>query len=445
LAETVPTAEPVAAAAPDLKEDASAHPKATSMGGRAARRMLAAFTYRDFRVQWIGACSSAIGTWMQIVAQNWLVLSLTNSTFYLGLDAFLQQLPIILFTLIGGVFADRYDKRKTLMASQYIQMATSGTLTVLMYLHVVQIWHILALSFVTGVAQSFGGPAYQTLLPQLVDKKDLPNAVALNSIQFNLARVLGPLFFAATLAVFIKTGYSEPQAMNAAFALNSASFLIVVYTLSLLHVKHVPTVHTKRMREELEGGLNYVRHHDSLVALIVLAAMTTFLGFAILTFLPAFARSVFHADASTYSRLMAFSGAGSICGALVVAWLGKFKRMGLTALLMQAIYGTLIFAFSRSHMLWLSEILLFFTGAALMMVFSTVTSLVQLIAPDNMRGRVMSIYMVAFRGGMPIGSLASGYFATFIGAPMVIGINGVLLVIVAIYFLVIRSHGVREA
>ncbi|HEV8235686.1 MAG TPA: MFS transporter [Gemmatimonadaceae bacterium] len=445
MAETVPTAEPVAAAAPDLKEDASAHPKATSMGGRAARRMLAAFTYRDFRVQWIGACSSAIGTWMQIVAQNWLVLSLTNSTFYLGLDAFLQQLPIILFTLIGGVFADRYDKRKTLMASQYIQMATSGTLAVLMYLQVVQIWHILALSFVTGVAQSFGGPAYQTLLPQLVDKKDLPNAVALNSIQFNLARVLGPLLFAATLAVFTKTGYSEPQAMNAAFALNSASFLIVVYTLSLLHVKHIPTVHTKRMREELEGGLNYVRHHDSLVALIVLAAMTTFLGFAILTFLPAFARSVFHADASTYSRLMAFSGAGSICGALVVAWLGKFKRMGLTALLMQAIYGTLIFAFSRSHMLWLSEILLFFTGAALMMVFSTVTSLVQLIAPDNMRGRVMSIYMVAFRGGMPLGSLASGYFATFIGAPMVIGINGVLLVIVAFYFLAIRSHGVREA
>src|SRR4029077_19146261 len=148
--------------------------------------------------------------------------------------------------LIGGVFADRYDKRKTLMTSQYIQMATSGTLAVLMYLQVVQIWHILVLSFITGVAQSFGAPAYQTLLPQLVDKKDLPNAVALNSIQFNLARVLGPLFIAATLAVFIKTGYSEPQAMNAAFALNSASFLIVVYTLSLLHVKHVPTVHTKR-------------------------------------------------------------------------------------------------------------------------------------------------------------------------------------------------------
>src|SRR5438046_9737856 len=135
--------------------------------------MLAAFTYRDFRVQWLGACTSSIGTWMQIVAQNWLVLSLTNSAFFLGLDAFLQQLPIILFTLIGGVFADRYDRRRTLLASQYIQMATSGTLAVLMYLHVVQIWHILALSFVTRLAQSFGGPAYQTLLPQLVDTQDL--------------------------------------------------------------------------------------------------------------------------------------------------------------------------------------------------------------------------------------------------------------------------------
>ena len=143
--------------------------------------------------------------------------------------------------------------------------------------------------------------------------------------------------------------------------------------------------------------------------------------------------------------LMAASGTGSVLGALVVAWLGKFKRMGLTALLMQAVYGVLIVAFASSHTLWLSAILLFFTGAALMMVFSTVTSLVQLIAPNEMRGRVMSIYMVAFRGGMPLGSLLSGYFATFIGSPMVIGINGVLLVLVAIYFLIIRSHGVREA
>jgi predicted MFS family arabinose efflux permease len=312
-----------------------------------------------------------------------------------------------------------------------------------MYLQVVQIWHILLLSFTTGMAQAFGGPAYQSLIPSLVDKKDLPNAVALNSIQFNVARVLGPLLFGATLVVFARWGYSEPQAMNACFFLNALSFLVVIYALMSLHVKHIPLTTTTSMRDELQSGLSYVRHHDGLVALIVLAAATTFLGFAVLTFLPIFAQNVFHEGAGTYSHLMAFSGAGSVLGALVIAWLGKFRRMGLTALLVQAIYGMLILAFAMSRVLWLSDILLFLTGAALMVVFSTVTSLIQLIAPNEMRGRVMSIYMVAFRGGMPLGSLASGYFATWIGAPAVIAINGVLLVAVAAYFLV-RSQIVRE-
>ena len=404
--------------------------------------MLAAFTYRDFRVQWFGACSSSIGTWTQLSAQNWMVLSLTGSAFFLGLDAFLQQLPIMLFTLIGGVLADRRDRRRTLLTSQYIQMATAATLALLVFFGVVQIWHILLLSFTTGLAQAFGGPAYQALIPSLVDKKDLPNAVALNSIQFNVARVLGPLVFGVTIAAFAKWGFTDAQGMAACFALNAASFLIVIWALMSLHVKHIPTVSTGSMRHEMGIGLSYVRNHGSLVALIVLAATTTFLGFAVLTFLPLFTKSVFNEGAETYSHLLAFSGAGSVVGALVIAWLGKFKRMGLTALIVQAVYGLLILGFAASHVLWVSEILLFLTGAALMVVFSTVTSLIQLIAPNEMRGRVMSIYMVAFRGGMPLGSLVSGYIATFIGAPMVIGINGVLLVVVALYFLA-RSHGVR--
>jgi MFS family permease len=416
----------------------------TSFSERAARRTLAAFTYRDFRVQWFGACTSSIGTWTQTTAQNWMVLSLTGSAFFLGLDAFLQQLPIMLFTLIGGVLADRRDRRRTLLTSQYIQMSTAICLAALVYLDVVQIWHILLLSFITGLAQAFGGPAYQALIPSLVDKKDLPNAVALNSIQFNVARVLGPLAFGATIAVFAKWGFSDPKAMAACFLLNAVSFLVVIWALMSLHVKHIPTTGTHRMMDELKIGLSYVRDQGSLVALIVLAAATTFLGFAVLTFLPLFARSVFHEGASTYSHLLAFSGAGSVVGALVIAWLGKFKRMGLTALLVQAVYGLLILGFAMSRVLWLSELLLFLTGAALMMVFSTVTSLIQLIAPNEMRGRVMSIYMVAFRGGMPLGSLVSGYLATTLGAPVVIGINGLLLVVVAGYFLVF-SPGVREA
>jgi MFS family permease len=437
LADTVPV--------PPIQADAAPMPDATGLlfGSKALHRMLAAFTYRDFRVQWFGACTSSIGTWMQIVAQNWLVLSLTDSAFFLGLDAFLQQLPIMLFTLIGGVLADRYDRRRTLLASQYVQMSTSATLALLMFFQAVQIWHILVLSFITGLAQAFGGPAYQSLVPTLVAKKDLPNAVALNSIQFNVARVIGPTLFGATLVAFRANGWDEPQAMNAAFALNAMSFLVVIYTLMALRVKHLAPAKSGSMRDEMTSGLSYVRHHGDLVALIVLAAATTFLGFAVLTFLPLFAQRIFHEGATTYSQLMAWSGAGSIVGALIVAWLGKFPRMGATSLLVQMVYGVLIIAFAMSRVIWLSEVLLFLTGAALMVVFSTVTSLVQLIAPNEMRGRVMSIYMLAFRGGMPLGSLVSGFFATYIGAPLVIAVNGALLIVVAVYFLV-RSHGVRE-
>src|SRR5437764_3308392 len=297
------------------------------LGSRTLGRMLAAFTYRDFRVQWFGACTSSIGTWTQMTAQNWMVQSLTGSTFFLGLDGFLQGLPLMLFMLIGGVMADRRDRRRTLLTSQYIQMTTAAILALLVFLGVVQIWHILLLSFTTGLAQAFGGPAYQSLIPSLVDKKDLPNAVALNSIQFNVARVLGPLAFGITIAAFARWEFTDAQGMAACFALNAASFLIVIWALMLLHVKHIPTTTVGSMRDEMSTGLSYVRNHGSLVALIVLAATTTFLGFAVLTFLPLFTKSVFKEGAQTYSHLLAFSGAGSVVGALVVAWLGKFPRM----------------------------------------------------------------------------------------------------------------------
>src|SRR5205814_1807496 len=238
-------------------------PSATSFALRPAGRTLAAFTYPDFRVQWFGACTSSIGTWTQTTAQNWIVLSLTGSAFFLGLDAFLQQLPIMLFTLIGGVLADRRDKRQTLLTSQYIQMATSAVLAALMYFDFVKIWHILLLSFTTGLAQAFGGPAYQSLIPSLVEKKDLPNAVALNSIQFNVARVLGPLAFGITIAAFARWEFTDAQGMAACFALNAASFLVVIWALMSLHVKHIPTTSVGSMRDEMGTGLSYVRNHGS--------------------------------------------------------------------------------------------------------------------------------------------------------------------------------------
>jgi MFS family permease len=404
------------------------------MPSRVLRRALAAFSYRDFRVLWLGAFLSTVGTWMQKVAQSWLVFDLTQSSFYLGLDDFLGQSPILLFTLIGGVIADRHDRRRLLVASQYVQMATALTLALLVYLGVVQIGHILALSFAAGFAQAFGGPAYQSLIPSLVEKKDLPNAIALNSIQFNLARVFGPLFAGWTLAAF-------GTAM--CFGLNGLSFLIVIAALQALRIDHIPPAEKKPILEELGGGLSYVRSQRAIVALIVLAFITAFLGFPLLTFLPIFAREIFHGGAERYSSMMAYSGMGAVSGALVVAWLGQFRRMGFTLLAVQVLFGALVAAFALSRVGWLSNVLLFFAGGALIVVFSMTASLVQLLVPDRLRGRAVSIYMVAFRGGMPLGSLACGYAASLASAPLVLAVNGVLISIVAGYFLM-RSHGVRE-
>ncbi len=398
------------------------------------RRVIAAFGYRDFRVLWFGACTSSIGTWMQSVAENWLVLSLTGSAFFLGLDAFLSQLPIMLFTLIGGVVADRRDRRRMLLGSQYVQMTTAFTLAALVALRIVHIWQILTLSFITGFAQAFGGPAYQSLIPSLVTKKDLPNAIALNSIQFNLARVIGPLLAGAALATL---------GMVSCFTLNGLSFLAVIVALFSLRVRHTPVVTTERVVTQLQSGLTFVRNDQALFSLTALAFATTFLGTPLLTLLPVVTQQVFHQDVGQYSRMMAFSGAGAVCGALIVAWLGRFRRMGTVALLVQIVFGGLIVGFGLSRTLWVSYLILFVAGAALMTVFSTVTSLVQLTAPNEMRGRVMSIFMVAFRGGMPLGSLTAGYLANVWSAPSTLVTEGILMAVVAMYFLA-RYRVVRE-
>jgi MFS family permease len=399
------------------------------------RRVAAAFSSRDFRILWLGAFASTVGTWMQKVAQSWLVFTLTGSTFFLGLDDFLGQLPVLLFTLIGGVIADRHDRRQLLLGSQCVQMASAFVLAALVYWNAVHVWHILTLSFVTGLAQAFGGPAYQSLIPSLIKKEDLPNAIALNSIQFNLARVIGPLLAGATLAAW---------GTAACFGLNGLSFLVVIAALLSLAVKHVPPTMRQGLRDELQDGLSYVRSHHALVGLTTLAFLVTFLGLPLLTFLPVIAKEIFAEDMGGYSRMMAWAGAGAVSGALVVAWLGKFRHMGRTLLGVQIVFGLLVISFSASRVLWLSHLLLFACGAALIIVFSLTSSLVQLTVPDRLRGRVMGIYMVAFRGGMPLGSLAAGFAATRVSAPWVLAANGALLLLVAAYFFGIDRRGVRD-
>jgi predicted MFS family arabinose efflux permease len=394
------------------------------------QRLVAALGYRDFRVLWLGACTSSIGTWMQKVAQSWLVLEITDSASYLALDAFLGELPILLFTLIGGVVADRRDRRRLLLASQVVQMASAFALAALVMAGWVQIWHVLALSFLSGCAQAFGGPAYQSLVPSLVHKDHLPNAVALNSIQFNIARIIGPLLAGVTL---------HALGIASCFTLNGLSFLVVIAALLSLSTPQAAPAGQRRMLDELRTGLVFVRDHAAVRTLTLLALVSTFLGVPLLTFLPVFARNVFHEGVGQYSHMMAWSGVGAVAGALVVAWLGRFARMGRSALIVMVLFGVLTVAFTLTRDLRVSYALLAVTGAALMIAFSLLTSLVQLIAPNEMRGRVMSIYMVAFRGGMPLGSLATGLVIDRIGAPAAIAVNGALLTLVALWFLARRD------
>src|SRR5512133_2384042 len=232
-------------------------------------RVFKAFQYRDFRLMWIGACTSSIGTWMQIVAQGWLIYRLSHSPFLLALDQFLAGIPIFLLSLIGGVVADRTERRKILLISQYIQMACAGVLTLLVATEVVRVWQILSLSFVAGVAQSFGGPAYQALIPTLVDREDMPNAIALNSIQFNLAVTVGPAIAGVALA---KLGEKW------CFGLNAISFLAPIISLSLISARYLPEKPTESIFGSLKQGIEFVRRQEAMEALIVLAFCMTALS-----------------------------------------------------------------------------------------------------------------------------------------------------------------------
>jgi len=378
---------------------------------------------------WIGACTSSVGTWMQMLAQSWLVLQLSGSPFKLGLDSFLGGIPIVLFSLFGGVFADRTARQKILIGSQVVQLSCAFLLAALFATGVVQVWHILTLSFIVGTAQSFGGPAYQALIPSLVKTEDLPNAIALNSIQFNVARVLGPMFGGLALTYL---------GASWCFSLNGLSFVAVVISLLVIRPHFSPSKTGESVLTSMKQGFAFIRKQGTMESLILLAFSMTFLAFPVVVFLPVFARDVFHGGPNLYTVMLVCSGGGSICGALVVAGFGKYKHQGRAALLMLVALGALITGFAISRWLVLSCVLIFLSGGTLLAAFVTISSLVQMITSNEMRGRVMSVYNVAFRGGMPFGSLLVGALVKEFSAPVVLMYNGILLAGLGLFYLLVQ-------
>ncbi len=397
-------------------------------------RVAVALTHRNFRLLWLAALGSTIGTWMQQYAQGLLVYDLTKSSFYLGLDGALAQLPILLFMLIGGVVADRYDRRKLLAGSQYTQAFSAFTLALLVFTHHITIWHVLTMSFITGCGQAFGGPAYQSMIPTLVPRQDLPNAIALNSTQFNLSRVLGPM---------IGTGVLLSLGTAACFGINGVSYFLVIFALASLRVPpHPPSTpgQHKPILDDLGTGLRYVRNNRVTLTLTVLVAFSTFLATPVFTLLPAFANTGFSEGPGTaatrLATLQACQGLGAIVGALTIGAAGRFKGMGRALLMLQALLGVLVLSFSLTHYWAANCFLIFITGMLSMAVFSISFSIVQLAVPDDLRGRVVSVYMVALRGGGPLGGLVTGAVADTITAPHALALNGAVLSAIALGVLV---------
>ncbi len=397
-------------------------------------RTFQAYRYRDFRLMWFGAFTSSTGTWMQTVAQSWLVLSLTGSAFYLGLTGFLGEVPFILFTLVGGVVADRFDRRKLLLGSQYVQMTCAFILTALVLLNRVQIWHFLVLVFVAGTAQSFGGPAYQALIPGLVNREAVPNAVALNSIQFNLARVVGPILAGAALA-------SVGAAL--CFGLNGLSFVAVIISLYLIRTTFKPERTNESVLTGIRNGLSFIKSRGSLWQLSVLGFVSTFCGIPLLTLLPIFAKNIFLTGATGYASMMATSGAGAITGALLYAGIAHRENRGKLTLSVQLAFALLLATFALSRNMVLSYATLFLGGLCLITLFASITALVQLATTEEMRGRVMSVFMLAFRGGMPLGNLAAGYLAAQLSPSVALITGSAILGSTALGFLIAGS-GVKK-
>jgi MFS family permease len=404
-------------------------------------RLARALRHRDFRLFWTGNFLSNIGTWMQNIAQGWLVLKLTNSPFWLGVVGFSASIPILLFALIGGVIADHVNKRKLLMVTQSAMMIFAFTMAALTWFHHISVYSIVLLALGTGIAMSLNTPSYQALVPQLLPREDLTNGIALNSAQFNMSRVIGPTLGGFAMALVGEAGN---------FFLNGLSFLAVLVALTRIRY-HEPALPRQGhlwapragMWEKMKQGFAYVFQHAAMSSLVLLVAIGSLLAIPYLTFVPYFARDVLGSDKLGLGLLMACSGAGAFLGANTIAWLMHLRRRGLFVVRASVGFFVAIIAFTFSRNFYLSGFFLALAGYCMIVSIATVNSLLQHLAADHMRGRVMSIYSTAFLGLPPIGCLVAGSLTHLFSAPHVIaGMTALaLLGCLGVYW---KREGLRE-
>jgi MFS family permease len=371
----------------------------------AVPRIARALRHRDFRLFWAGNFLSNTGTWMQNVAQGWLVLQLSNSAFWLGLVGFSSAIPILFFALIGGVIADHVNNRKLLLVTQSAMMFFAFAMCGLTFFHIITVERIALLALGTGIAMSLNTPSYQALVPQLIPREDLANAIALNSAQFNMSRVIGPTLGGFAMALVGVAGN---------FFLNGLSFLAVLFALTRMHYPTREAPPEGHLWDKLKQGFAYVFGHSYMSPLVWLTAIASLLAVPYLTFVPYFARDVLHTDARGLGILMACNGVGAFFAAGTIAYVSHIRRRGVFVVRAGVALFAVIILFSFSRSFILSGLLLMVAGYCMIIMVATINTLLQHLAADPMRGRVMSIYSTAFLGLPPLGSLIAGSLARVI-------------------------------
>jgi MFS family permease len=354
----------------------------------------------NFMLFWSGNFLSNIGTWMQNVAQGWLVLTLTaNSAFWLGVVGFAGSIPFLFFTLFGGVIADRVNKRRLLIYTQTAMMILAFLLAGLAYWKVITVWEVASIAFLNGTAMAMNAPSYQALVPRLVKREDLTNAIALNSAQFNLSRILGPTLGGYAMVLMGVAGN---------FFLNGVSFLAVLWALTRIDYPKEKEARRESMWTSLRGGFNYVRGDPQMLVLVWMTVVVSFLGIPFITFIPYFAKIQLQAGESGLGWLLACSGAGAVLAAVTVAARGMLRHRGMVVTFGGVVFYAAVIGICYSHSFALSACLAVCEGFSAILMISSFNVSIQHLSSDEMRGRVMSIYATSFLGLPPVGALIAG-------------------------------------
>jgi MFS family permease len=384
----------------------------------------AALKHYNYRLWFAGQVVSLVGTWMQSTAQGYLIYQITHSPAYLGLVGFVGGAPAILFTLFGGVIADRLPRRRLLVITQTVMMILAFILAALTFTNTVRPWHIIVLAFLLGVANAFDAPARTSFVLELVNRETMTNAIALNSTMFNLGAVVGPSIAGLTYAAIGPAW---------CFTLNGLSFIAVITALLLMRIKLEPQPARRAAAlADLGEGIRYVLRNRMILSLIGSVGIVSILGIGMMNLLPAWANDVMHGDVRTNGWLVSARGFGSLVSALMLAYWGTRKLRGRLWTCGAFAMPVMLFIFAWIRWLPLSLVTLIGVGWGFMMVLNNSQAIVQSLVPDILRGRVMGVYTLVFFGSMPIGSLLAGSVAEWIGEPITVMLGAALLLALVI-------------